>query len=681
LIEPERLRGLAPFLPAGIVIVGWALLANFDGGYFPDAWYPSAIIAVCLLVATAIGTGRLIPDSRPARVALAALAGLVVWSFVSMAWSGSPGTGWASSNQLLLYLAVAWVMALLPWTPNAVRIALAGWVVAIVVVCIVSLVGAAEAGTIGDYFIEGRYLDPIGYSNGVSALPLMTFFPALWLCSRADAPIWDRAFFLAAAVFLAEFALLPQSRGAVIGFAVAILLFVALVPDRLRLIPPLLVVGGAVAVSVGTIFHVYTVGIELSEAVEAREHIPGLHLRPTLTDAVRVMAVTSVAALFLGAGLGLLDRSVRVGESAMTNLRRGVAAALGIVVFVGFVIAVANAGRISSDLSDRWDTFRSSKDTPAVTGARLTANYSDQRYDYWRVAYRQFERTPLVGAGAGSYEDIYTAQREFDKPSKYTHDIWLRFLAEGGLVAAALLAAYLAACAVGLAGSWRRMDGQARGIVAVCGSVLVYFLVHASFDWLDQFPALASAAFALPFLGIVMASGHQRPAAERKPAVRWAVAAGGCALAIACLGSLTLPYLADRHLDKGADIGLADVRTARKELDRAASLNPLSPAPQLLEGTILVAAGQPVAAKREFHDSLEVEDNWYAHYELALLESEAGRHRAALNQISQARSLDRHDPLLDQALLKIKDGQKIKAEEANSEIRRIQAERFTRPKT
>jgi len=49
--------------------------------------------------------------------------------------------------------------------------------------------------------------------------------------------------------------------------------------------------------------------------------------------------------------------------------------------------------------------------------------------------------------------------------------------------------------------------------------------------------------------------------------------------------------------------------------------------------------------------------------------------------MAQARFLNRHDPLLATMLLKIKDGKKIDAEEANSEIRRIQAQRFTRPQT
>jgi tetratricopeptide (TPR) repeat protein len=682
LIDSDRLRASAPFLPAAIVIGGWLLWSHFEGGYFPAAWYPSAIAALALLAATAIGTGRLIPAPPLARLAIAALAGLVLWAFVSLLWSVSPGSGWDAANKLLLYLLVAWTLALLPWTRDSMRIALAAWVIGVVAVCAVSLIGATGAGPLGDYFIKGRYLDPIGYSNGVSALPLMALFPALWLCTRRGAGLPSRAGFLAAAVFLAQFSLLPQSRGAVIGFAVAILVFVAIVPERVRLILPLLVLAAAVAIAVGSIYDVYTVGIELSDAAEAGRTIPGLHLRAAVQDAGNAILLTSLGAGVAGVLLGLGSRSLSLREPELRKIRLGVAAVIGTVVVVALLVAAVNAGRISSDLSDRWHTFKSSEDTPATTGARLTANYSDQRYDYWRVAFEEFERKPLAGAGAGSFEAVYSAQRDYDKPSKYVHDIWLRVLAEGGLVGAALLALFLGAAIAGLTATWRRLEAQGRGLVATCAAVTVYFFVHGSFDWLDEFPALASPALALPLIGIVVeAQPISTPAAASRRLSRYAPAVAAGLLALTCAASLALPYLAERHLTRGAEIGLADVSVAREELDRAAALNPLSPEPHLRAATILVAAGDPAAAREEFREAIEVEDNWYAHFELALLEAQRGRHRAALAQMARAGALDRHDPFIADALAKIRRGGPIDAAAFNSDIRRFEAERFTRPKT
>lgn len=670
---------MAPFTPAAIVIAAWLLWAHFEGGYFPETWYPSAIAAVGLLLATGLGTGRFLPPTAYGRMALGAFGALVVLAFLSLAWSPSPGLGWESADKLLLFLAVTWTMTLRPWTPRALEIALGAWVVGAVGVCALSLIGAS-GGSPGDYFLEGRYLDPIGYSNGVSALPVMAIFPALWLCSRRGASVGARAIFLAAAVFLAEFALLPQSRGAVVGFAVASVVFVALAPDRLRLIPSLLVLAVALAASVAAIYHVYTVGIELSEAAEAERTIPGLHLRPVLEHAARTMLVTSLCAGVAGALLGALDRGVRVGEVGMRRMRLGVAGLMAFVALIVLVVGVANAGRVSSDLGDRWDTFKSNKETPATTGPRLTANYSDQRYDYWRVALDQFGRTPVAGAGIGSFGGIYSAHRRDAKPSKYVHDVWFRVLSEGGMVAALLILLLLGAGGLGLAQRWRALDGRGRGLIAVCVAVPLYFLVHASLDWLEEFPALAAPALALPLVGLGLGVEGRTEARKYGRGGRYATLAAACLLALVAVATLALPYLSQRYLTRGSEIGLADVPAARRELDRAASLNPLSPEPHLRAATILVAAGRTEAARSEFEEALAVEDNWYAHLELALLEAEAGRRGVALRQLAEARSLDRHDPFIVEALAKIRGRASVDVARFNSEIRRFEAERFTRPK-
>lgn len=668
---------MVPFLPAAIVIAAWVVWAHFDGAYFPNAWYPSALIALGLLAATVAGTGRIAPTSRPAQVALAAFAALVAWSFLSLIWSGSPGTGWESSDKLLLYLVLIWTVSLLPWSESTARIALGAWVAGVVAVCAISLLGATT-GSLADYFIEGRYLDPIGYANGVSALPAMAFFPALWLCSRRDAGIAERVSFLAAAVFLIEFALLPQSRAAVIGFAAGTLVFVCVFPSRLRLIPPLLVVGAAVALSIGTIYDVYTVGVDLAEATEAGRVPAGIDLEAALDDAVRITFFTAFGAAALGMLWAAVEGAVSPGEALVRRTRVGVAGAIAAVLVVALVLVAINAGSIAGEIDDRWQTFKSSEDAPRSDGARLIASESDQRYDYWRVAVDQLGRTPFAGAGAGSYEAIYSAERRFDKPSKYTHDIWLRALVEGGLVALALLLAYLAAVAVGLAVAWRRLGELGRGLVAACAAISVYFFVHASFDWLEEFPALAAPALALPLIGIV-AGGAAAPQRRAGREARYAIAALLGTVFVAAFASLLFPYLSQRHLDRGAEIGLGNVAAAREELDRAAELNPLSPEPRLRAGTILIAAHRPAAAAEEFRRALEVEDHWYAHFELALLYSQAERRQAALQEIVQARALDRHDPFVTEALLKIRRGQPINAAAFNMHVRQSESQHFTRP--
>ena len=68
---------------------------------------------------------------------------------------------------------------------------------------------------IGRFFIEGRYLDPIGYANGVSALPAMALFPAFVLAYRRETPALLRPLALAASVRPPRvLAAAPEPRGA-----------------------------------------------------------------------------------------------------------------------------------------------------------------------------------------------------------------------------------------------------------------------------------------------------------------------------------------------------------------------------------------------------------------------------------------------------------------------------------
>ena len=133
----------------------------------------------------------------------------------------APGDGLTSANKFLLYLMSAWILALLPWTPRSAGVMLGPWVAGVTAVCVISLLDAHGTDQIGRFFIEGRYLDPIGYANGVSALPAMALFPAFVLAYRRETPRL-RPLSLAASVLLLEFSLLPQSRGAMIGLIFAV---------------------------------------------------------------------------------------------------------------------------------------------------------------------------------------------------------------------------------------------------------------------------------------------------------------------------------------------------------------------------------------------------------------------------------------------------------------------------
>ena len=67
------------------------------------------------------------------------------------------------------------------------------------------------------------------------------------------------------------------------------------------------------------------------------------------------------------------------------------------------------------------------------------------RYDFWRVAWRQFARHPLQGAGADNFAQDYVRERRRGEEPLYPHSIVFRTLGETGMVGVMLLTAFLAA--------------------------------------------------------------------------------------------------------------------------------------------------------------------------------------------------------------------------------------------
>jgi O-antigen ligase len=662
-----------PFLPAAAIVTGWVLWSHFEGGYFLSTWYPSAILAVLLLLVTAAAGGRALPRSRWSLAALGFLASLVAWTALSLLWSGSAGTGWDAVNKLVLALAVAWTISLLPWTARSASVALGAWTLGVATVCAISIVGAATGDDIGAYFIEGRYLDPVGYSNAVSALPAMALFAALAIACRRATPAPVRVLFLAVAVFLLEFSLLPQSRGSILGLAVAIPAFVLMAPDRLRLIPAALILVGATALALGPIYEVYDAGTELTEGTGSRP------LAPVVDDAAIAMLWTTALAAVAAALVAVADRLVRPSAPAVRAARLTTGILIALVLLGGLAAAGVNAGRIQDGASERWETFKSGEDTPPAPGARITASYSDQRYDYWRVALESFKGAPVAGIGAGAYEDAYSAERRHPKPSRYTHDLWLRVLAETGVVGLLLLMGFLASGLGAIAWLRRRRGGAEASIGAACLAGSAYFFVHSSFDWLDEFPALLGPAVALPLLAIaVLGSDGSPPRLPRT--VRRIGWAGGALLAALAITSLVPPYLAHRYVERATAGWPRDPEGAFRDLERAARLNPIAPRPHLRAAGIALNLEDPARARREFRRSIEVDDNWYAHMELALLDGQAARWATAEAHIRRAGALNARDDVVTEAAASIRARKRVDPLAFNEKIRELNRQRFTRPK-
>ena len=161
------------------------------------------------------------------------LAAFVLWSFASIAWAEVQSTAWNGANRALVYLLVYAVFSVVAWRADSAAIVLGLYAVGLAVAGAVILIDATGS-TATLSLLNGRLAEPTGYPNAVAALFIGGFWPAVHLASRREVPWYLRGFLLAAAGFLVQLALMPQSRAALLTIPFALIFYLLVTPNRIR---------------------------------------------------------------------------------------------------------------------------------------------------------------------------------------------------------------------------------------------------------------------------------------------------------------------------------------------------------------------------------------------------------------------------------------------------------------
>ena len=646
----RRLAAVLPFVPAFVVAATWLVWATDGGGYFPIVRYPSALLAAALLLVLAVARPPGAFVRSPALLPLGLLAAWTAWNALSVAWVGAPDTGWESTNELLAVVLMGAVMAATPWRPRSVMALLVLWASAVAVIAIVDLVTFATATGAGGRLLESRYLGPIGYANGTAALGAMAFWPLLAVAAGTRFGAAARIVALPAAVVVLAWALLPQSRGTMLAGIAVLPLFVALSSQRARVLTRLVVVGVGLLVAVPSLFEVYTASRQ------------GRPLDDVVDTAVLRTGLAAAIALAASVLLVAAEHRIRPGEQGLRWIRRAGVAALVIALLGGAAVAAASHERIADGLSDRWHTFSSNADVENTqTGARIGQVVADKRYDYWRVALRAFREHPVVGIGAGGFENRYAENKVYAKHSRYAHDVWLRALSETGIVGLALLIAALLAGLATLVRIRRRAAPEAHAAIAAAAALGTAFFLQCSLDWLEEVPALVVPAACLP-LAVMRAAAP----ADARP-LRWGAPAAAV-LAVVAIIVMVPPYLAVRLVERGDDLRTSDPRGALESYDRASGFNPLAVEPYRSSGFVALNLHDAALARRSFERALDVREDWVSRFELGLLDSQAGRRAPALAQLKRAARLNRNDPIVTEALTAVEKGERLDPLAVNRQV-------------
>ncbi|HEX2015271.1 MAG TPA: O-antigen ligase family protein [Solirubrobacteraceae bacterium] len=655
--------------PSALLLILIAVLAARHGGYAATAWYPAGLTALAILVvASLLSQPRRHERSPLVERALAAYAVFCVLGLASTLWADVPGQAWDSANRAVVYGIALAIVALRPWSHRAAVYALLAVAVVVAGVAAGTLIDTAH-GDPARVLLQGRLSLPFGYANATADFWLIGFWPALWLACEPQL-LWPlRGLALGISGLLLETALLSQSRGAVIGFVLTALMFIALVPRRW---PALLALAGSLAAAAlawGTLAAVHD------------EHRVGA-LGGALTEARRAIVVSAVVLAVLGGLLALLDQAVL----ARGLHRRGMARlANRLLVGLAALAAIAGLAVIGDPVSwidARYHDFKTSGYTQVESGAsRFTGSLGSNRYDFYRVSLDEFSSHPVAGIGAENFAVPYLRHRRSPETPQYPHSFAFGLLAGLGLLGAVVFLCFLGLVLRAWSSAIRSLPWPSSGVSVAALAAFAMFFLHGLADWLWQFPALGMLAFGL--LGLAVRCGHPpEPAPPFTPQERLAATARSgrrlralapralmAATVLVLAVSLALPGIAARLTDTAYHVSAGDPALALSRLQRAASLNFLRSDALLAEGLIAQAQGRVDEARSAFTRALQREpQNWYAHLELGILSSNRGDRATALEQVTRAARLNPRQPVIDGVRSQVASGQSVDPAAVNAQL-------------
>jgi hypothetical protein len=565
-----RLVAAAAFALPPLMLLAVGLgFAIRGGGVAVEQWEPAAIgLAASVFVLAAVGAvPRIHPSSFPFLVGLAAL---VVWSAASIAWTASREATYEQVLRLALLAGAALVGLVYAARPRAALSLAAG----------LALAGAVAAGLVEamllagevDAFSGARLSWPINYAPADAALVWLPA-PAL-LAFAAAQPL--RPAMRGALAFFASLALAvgltAQSRGATLALVGALVASVLIARDRGRCSLTLLAI---------------TVPVAAAAPRLVADTEPSVAL-------IRERGLAALLAAVVGGGivclLAMADRRRRFpfgGREGRVALTLWIA----IVVLAGSAFVVTS-GRPDSWASARWNEFTDvhASAAAAPSDAAHFGTGASNRYDYWRVAWRTFEDDPLVGVGAGAFNVPWFRSRSIDENVTDAHSWQASALAETGLVGLGLAAFVLLFPLVRIRSA--RASSGAWPIAAVAlGGAGVYFVLHASVDWLFRIPAIAIPGFVV--LGALATGGVEGGG----PVFGGRRQRGVLAFASLSLLALAVPaYLSTAGVADAEANAASSTPKALDDLGRASRLNPFAAEPLLVRSLILKTDGRQRAA-------------------------------------------------------------------------------------
>ena len=607
-------------LPISVVVAALVVADAFiaNGGLQLGS---STLVEISVLVLAAIvAAAAILAVGFEARLhgglTLAAFVALAALTALSILWSLYPSDSWVETNRTFSYLAAFGAgIAAVRLTRERWPAILAGVLLGLTVVCLWGLATKVVPGWLAEDEIYGRLREPYGYWNAVGVTAAMGMPIALWLGTRPGR-VFVNAFAWPLFGLLIVTLLLSFSRGSIVAALAGIVVWLAIVPLRLRSLAVLL--PSLIASAVVTAWAFAENALTDDRIALATREDAGVKFG---------LILLAMIGLLYGTGIAIQLRAQRRPLAESTRRRIGIAA-IAIVASLPLIglgaLAFTDRG-IGGTISDRWNDLTSADAaTPQNEPGRLTET-SSVRSIYWSRAIDVWEKHRVAGAGAGSFAQAQLRFRDEQAQAKHAHGYVVQTLADLGIIGLAVsllaLGAWLVAVGKTLDLGRRRLAAEwslERVGLAALFALVVVFGVHSTLDWTWFVPAVAmTTLFCAGWVagrGPLTAAGGQatsppgsavpplaavRPSVPRGPVLKRRAPAAVALLAVAAVSAIAIaqPWRAEQ---KGEDAlrlaGAGDFEGARKDAEKAKDLNRLSVDPYFELASVEEAAGHDSAA-------------------------------------------------------------------------------------
>jgi tetratricopeptide (TPR) repeat protein len=502
---------------AAAAFLSVTLIAAASGGYHPDAW-GWIVLGFGWMGALALVLRRQISLGILDIAACTALGLLTAWIGASIAWSDDVPQSVFELERALVYLVglLAVLVAVrrrsLPWFVG-------GLLAGIVAVCVAALLSRLfpSEGIGSDVILVNRLSDPIGYWNALGIFAGMGALMALGVAAHGSR-VAGRVAAAAALPVLLTTLYFTYSRGSWIALAIGAAAAVAIDPRRLELVTAGLLLAPASAIAVA-----------VSSGSEALTRLRAPH--DQIVDDGRKLALLLLGMVVVSACIALVTSMGERHVHLRPTVRRAYGGVLAGVVVVGLAAVLVHFGGPVTMAEDAYSSFKDQNPAPASSGApgdlnrRLFTLRSNGRIDYWEASWHQNQARPLLGQGAGSFEQYWLRERTFPSQVRDAHGLYAEFLGEGGWIGLGLLLLTLGLPL--LAGLRARGDAFVPGAFGA----LTAYVAHAGVDWDWEVPAVTLVALSFGAVLLISARGRpSRPLAVRMP-VRVALVAALLAIA------------------------------------------------------------------------------------------------------------------------------------------------------